>query len=985
MFDGPGVPPIAVPAAPSSHWAFRRHRLLRTLCSESELTAQPVAILPLFQWADARVRLFALSRASNTTRSGIPPGLRYISNPFARNAALTDFARLASRFNILSTPAWFSSEEVLVAVDVRAVCSEFFRPLSATTSRERATLPSSSSSLAPWHPGFAILALGRVDGCGGSSGGGKAASKGGTTAAAVATGALAALSPHFTPPRRRVVSCPSPFWGEVMAAVEAGGSASVVEPAPPGAEGRGLPPSTAPPRRWYSYSAVDSAVAAVSRALVASPAGDWGFRGRSHHAALLEALRFTAYPKQDINVGATLRALTAADGPDYTAVKRAFMPFGTHAPPPSFLTLLNVVLDVNGVISASAPAGFSGGRAGEGSAGFNRASWEADWMQPRTCARANPLRRVRRRYGEVLSLTHMWAHNSYHFLGEALTRLAPIAAFIRSRPGIMVHLWSDPGNKKHGLQRAHTEAIAALGLDSSRIVTGVTISARVLYVPDIVVCARPHPTAIVLAREVIRTAVGLPRSRVHQTPLLAPLAAAAAGRGSRGSGGAAGLLRAAAGARSGVERARRGYSGGAGDDGAEAEEGDDDEGEAESGPREDPDAGSGDDDSGSDSTSSSPRRGRGRRTSDASSGDGRSSSGSSGGGNDDDDDDGGAATGDEDEEEAIAAAAGGSQDIDAEGDDAEAEAEGNERPAPRLRSGGSRSAAAAIARRRLRSGPGEREDEDGASGEGGADEDPGEEEDAAAADAGGDGDAEGSPRRRQRPRGDDAPRTAAGHGGDEGEADAAMDRPRRMAVQADAGGSGDDTATAAEPVPPPRRRAFFRNQRPTKPLPDIDPATIPAAFRASERTAGCLRGITLPDGAPRLRVLLHKRRFSRRILNHVELAAGLARLPADVTVLDDKFLPHQSEMWRQHGEAHVIVAQNGAGLANIHATAAGAALFEVVQYHHLSLHYAHAALALDVDYHGFISRTHKFEDIWVNADEMLAELCAYARAKYGAA
>jgi hypothetical protein len=54
-----------------------------------------------------------------------------------------------------------------------------------------------------------------------------------------------------------------------------------------------------------------------------------------------------------------------------------------------------------------------------------------------------------------------------------------------------------------------------------------------------------------------------------------------------------------------------------------------------------------------------------------------------------------------------------------------------------------------------------------------------------------------------------------------------------------------------------------------------------------------------------------------------------------------------------------------------------------VQYHHLSLHYGHAALALDIDYHGFVSLSEKFEDILLPVDAFLGELCAYLLDKRG--
>ena len=175
-----------------------------------------------------------------------------------------------------------------------------------------------------------------------------------------------------------------------------------------------------------------------------------------------------------------------------------------------------------------------------------------------------------------------------------------------------------------------------------------------------------------------------------------------------------------------------------------------------------------------------------------------------------------------------------------------------------------------------------------------------------------------------------------------------------------------------------------RDKRSGRALPYPDRSTFPPQFAATGATDGCLAGLTGPSGGP-LRVLILKRSFSRRLLNHVDLERAAGALPAAVTVFDDTALPSQAQIWALHGRADIIIAANGAGLANIHACAAGTALFEVVQFHHLSLHYAHASLALDLDYHGFMSMTgqSKFDDIWLPVDLLLGEVCAYARAKYG--
>jgi hypothetical protein len=187
-----------------------------------------------------------------------------------------------------------------------------------------------------------------------------------------------------------------------------------------------------------------------------------------------------------------------------------------------------------------------------------------------------------------------------------------------------------------------------------------------------------------------------------------------------------------------------------------------------------------------------------------------------------------------------------------------------------------------------------------------------------------------------------------------------------------------------------RKKRKVRTKRSKRALAYPAPHEIPLAYRASNATAGCLAGVSLAGVPGRaaaagglLRVLIHRRAFSRRVMNHAEIAAGAAALPAEVSVLDDAALPHQAGLWRMHADADVVIAANGAGLANVHALRAGAALLEVVQYHHLSLHYAHAALALDVDYLGFISPTEKFEDVWVEPDRLLGKLCEYAAAKYG--
>ena len=169
-------------------------------------------------------------------------------------------------------------------------------------------------------------------------------------------------------------------------------------------------------------------------------------------------------------------------------------------------------------------------------------------------------------------------------------------------------------------------------------------------------------------------------------------------------------------------------------------------------------------------------------------------------------------------------------------------------------------------------------------------------------------------------------------------------------------------------------------QRSKEAIPYPDPSTFSPLHRSSGATDGCLEGVTGRAGGP-VRILMHKRSFSRRILNHVELEAALRALPATVDVMDDTALASQTDIWRQHGEADIIVAMNGAGLANLHAASAGTAVFEVVPFCHLSLHYAHAALGLDLDYHGFISMTKKFDDMLVPVDSFVRSVCTYATAR----
>lgn len=55
----------------------------------------------------------------------------------------------------------------------------------------------------------------------------------------------------------------------------------------------------------------------------------------------------------------------------------------------------------------------------------------------------------------------------------------------------------------------HLEALEALGIARSRVIHGWA-RARVVHVPDGVLCAHPSPLGLVLAREAIRSAVGLP-------------------------------------------------------------------------------------------------------------------------------------------------------------------------------------------------------------------------------------------------------------------------------------------------------------------------------------------------------------------------------------------------------------------------------------------------------------------------------------------
>ena len=55
----------------------------------------------------------------------------------------------------------------------------------------------------------------------------------------------------------------------------------------------------------------------------------------------------------------------------------------------------------------------------------------------------------------------------------------------------------------------HLEALEALGIARSRVIHGWA-RARVAHMPDGVLCAHPSPLGLVLAREAIRSAVGLP-------------------------------------------------------------------------------------------------------------------------------------------------------------------------------------------------------------------------------------------------------------------------------------------------------------------------------------------------------------------------------------------------------------------------------------------------------------------------------------------
>ena len=910
-------------------------------------------------------------------------------------------------------------------------------------------------------------------------------------------------------PVSSVFPCPSPFWDAAFASVST----------PPSRNTR------LGPGLWHTFDAIADGVGSLAREIVVSDPRDWGFEQTS---VLINAVRYTKYPKQDINVPATLRALQASSGPDYGLLKRAFMPVRSHASVPHMLTLVNAVIDENGIISAP--------------------GIKQDWMKLGGCGARMPTPRFHVRpgsqYNEVLSLTHSWGHNSYHFLGEAFTRLLPFLPLIRSKPHLRIHLWSSAEHPSP--PKVAYKALSVLGLNPDAIIrVRSPIAARVLYVPDGVMCAHPHPLSMVISREAIRNAVKLPPSPVRRAARRRQRAAAAssvdssssdssnrdalsrASSGRRGSSGSRG------GGSTGVLRANRAPVDPPDQRQQQEEEGSDytsprlPRGQAAAGagvdsltapPRRrrprtalEPAAGVNDADADADGGNvippSLPRR-RGPPVVDEEDGDlritqrNREKSSAldarprrrdplrdaaaapvaamvnlppTGGGRsrsrrdqedlveglaDYEEEEGDAATADADAGVAadMSADAEGRYDIEEEGDAADAAAPviAQRRPPRAARRVGDFGGDGLGRRVKLLPGTaslGEEEEQEeevrvypppprrrrpAADAEAGdvsafsdvedtaGDAEEGEETAPAPAAA-----APVRPRPRQLGATEAADaaaslsrsrKSAALNGAaEDGEVDgAAAEDPTLDSDETTAGGATEDVAAAtigedygamppdgdgsrgeeytgadvesgsggaaaAQSLDASLSGALMKcpetgAQRSKEAIPYPDPSTFSPLHRSSGATDGCLEGVTGRAGGP-VRILMHKRSFSRRILNHVELEAALRALPATVDVMDDTALASQTDIWRQHGEADIIVAMNGAGLANLHAASAGTAVFEVVPFCHLSLHYAHAALGLDLDYHGFISMTKKFDDMLVPVDSFVRSVCTYATAR----
>lgn len=1035
-------------------------------------------VLPAQTWALMRVGMFQDALPPGQGRSLMPPGLRYVTNPFERYPQLNAWNRLASEHRMLQTPFWLSSPELVLAVDLEGACGTLRAVKAGTFSYDGG----GQGAPTPWDPGFAVLGVARMPGS--SCTAAAAAARGGGKRAAAAAGEDGAPggSDEASPPSG-LAPCPSPVWDMVFTALQGKGGAGAPASATVSPQGRvdlsgrwlrplgplaraassrsasgatessflgdwgvgslegalGAYPAAEAADvmkslHWWAFASVGAAVSRVSRSVASYAPTQWGFVDRT---LFMNALRFTPYPRQDINVRAVLTAVTGGSGKRggllapppggatgaedrvvAAGIKRAMMPVWSHGSVPRMLTAFNVVLDQNGVVSSPGHDG--------------------DWLQARSCARINPLHKVRRHVPEAVSVTHMWAHNSYHFLGEALTRLYPLLPLFRDRPWVKLHVWVDTTSGKNSglassaprLTPAHRESLAALGIAPSRIVWG-TISVGILHIPDIVVCARPHPLSIVLAREAIRAAVGAPASPVRQgdvTPQLLDSDAALAESLEEQSAGATGPL---------------GAGGKAG--GAAGEVNGDVEGE-DGGPTLSTDEGG--------SVRVVGGGARGGHAADHEEGD-------DGGG--DSEEGGGAPL-------SLAAAPVAADEDGLEsgsGSEGDAGAPGALLPASgtRLRAGkrgkkgkkakggkkGGVAPSDALLPPLAPAGDATEEDAEASAGSAGAEE--GEGEDGPVGEAGEDAQTGGGAggvasalggwfRRLQRFTSDDSRHgqqqgrrladgesTTEGSGGagsssgggwlsflvGGGDSGSSADASLSLAASQPGAGAGSGPWDAldltgitistgnmslprgVDPLGAPlvgrRRRGKFRKERSKKALAYPPPEAIPLVYRASNNTAGCMAGIRVPSddgegpaGSSRpLRVLIHKRAFSRRVMNHGEIASGAAALPAEVTVLDDVTLPHQRELWAMHARADVVIAANGAGLANLHAVRAGSALLEVVQYHHLSLHYAHMALALDIDYFGFVSPTEKFEDVWVEPDRLLGVLCRYARAKYGAA
>lgn len=285
---------------------------------------------------------------------------------------------------------------------------------------------------------------------------------------------------------------------------------------------------------WMTLAALDTALRDTVGRLLTAESAPLVLHDRSE---TLEAVLTTKYGRQDNDPAVLAAALRSKSS---TELKRALLPSNSgHSSLPHFATLHDVLLSPEGTAFPMALA--AGGGDGES---VTLASADGFAVQscghlPRAVDMDEALDDIPL-YDEVLVLTHRWSSNPYHYMAEALAnRLYPVLGYFKARTSVRVQITfeepqSDPHaaaasnkGKKVGkgggaLKPVHLEALEALGISRDRVVHG-WVRARLAHLPDGVLCAHASPLGLVLGREAIRAAVGLP-----QVPPFGRVSAAAA-------------------------------------------------------------------------------------------------------------------------------------------------------------------------------------------------------------------------------------------------------------------------------------------------------------------------------------------------------------------------------------------------------------------------------------------------------------------------